>query len=339
MILIKLYLPKFWYRREIISYILLPLSFVYRAIIGLYRLYFKHFPSIKFPVPIIIVGNITVGGAGKTPMVIGLADLLKRQGYKPGVISRGYGRKSSGSIVVTPESKVEEVGDEALLIARRTLCPVLVDKDRAASVKKLLEVYHCDVIISDDGLQHYQLPRYIEITLIDAEFEFGNGFCLPAGPLREPISRLKSVDFIVRNFNTKSSLSAPSGEYGMVLEPALFRSIKDKTITKTADDFKGQVIHAMAGIGMPQKFFKTLRQLNLNIIEYPFPDHHMFSAADFSFGNKTIIMTEKDSVKCEALAHDNFWYMEVNAKLDDKFIEGLLSKLKKYPSSNPKKVS
>lgn len=329
--MIKLYLPKFWYRRELISYLLLPFSFVYRAFISLYRLSYKRLSAARFPVPIIVVGNITVGGTGKTPMVIGLVELLKKQGYNPGVISRGYGRKGgSGSVIVTAKSKADEVGDEALLIARRAACPVIVDNDRIVAAKKLLEVYKCNVIVSDDGLQHYKLPRYIEIALIDAEFEFGNKFCLPAGPLREPISRLNSVDFIVRNFNTSLPLLVPPGEYSMVLELTGFRNIKDPATVKAADAFKGQAIHAVAGIGMPEKFFKTLRHLNLDIIEHPFPDHHIFSSSDLSFENKTVIMTEKDGVKCEALAQENFWYVEVNAKLESRFVEELLDRLKNY---------
>lgn len=299
-------------------------------VISLYRLYYKLFLPTKFPVPIIVVGNITVGGTGKTPMVIGLADLLKKHGYNPGIISRGYGRKSNGSIVVAADSRADEVGDEALLIKRRTKCPVIVDNDRVAATKKLLDTYDCNVIISDDGLQHYKLPRYIEIAMVDAEFEFGNGFSLPAGPLREPISRLKSVDFVVRNFNTNLSFVTPSGEYGMVLEPTGFRNIKNPALVKTAHDFQDQVIHAVAGIGIPQKFFKTLRQLNLNIIEHPFSDHYVFSAADFLFKDKAIIMTEKDGVKCRALAEDNFWYMEIDAKLDNKFVDEILNKLKDF---------
>jgi tetraacyldisaccharide 4'-kinase len=212
---------------------------------------------------------------------------------------------------------------------------VIVDNDRIAAARKLLAVYNCNVIISDDGLQHYRLPRYIEIAVIDDVFGFGNGFCLPAGPLREPIDRLKSVDFIIRNFNASLLVSSPpQGEYSMVLEPTVFRNVKNPAKVKTADDFKDQVIHAMAGIGMPQKFFKTLRQLNLDIIEHPFQDHHMFSPADFSFTHQTVIMTEKDAVRCEGIAHDRFWYMEVDAKLDDKFIERLLDNLKKHSYSN-----
>ncbi len=281
--------------------------------------------------PVVVVGNITVGGTGKTPMVIGLANMLKQHGYNPGIISRGYGRKSKGFTAVSASSKVNEVGDEALLIKRRTSCPVIVGSNRVISVKRLLDIYKCDVIISDDGLQHYKLPRHLEVALIDAEFKFGNKFCLPAGPLREPVSRLKQVDFVVRNFNTAVSFVTLPGEYSMGLEPGFFRNIKNPGIVKTAHDFKDQVVHAVAGIGMPQKFFRTLRQLHLDIIEHSFPDHYAFSHADFPFEKEIILMTEKDSVKCadQEWVGDNFWYMEVDVKLEARFIDSLLDKLKK----------
>ena len=328
-ILIKLVPPKFWYCKNIISYMFLPFSFVYRVIISLRRFYYKHFSAVKFPVPIIVVGNITVGGTGKTPLVICLAEILKKQGYKPGVISRGYGRKcKSGSIIVTPESKVEEVGDEALLILRHAKCPVVIDTDRLAAAKKLLEVYNCNIIISDDGLQHYALPRFIEVAVVDAELKFGNGFCLPAGPLREPISRLSQIDFVVKNFNTNLSHYGPDDEkYSMILETACFHNVKNPAYVKTADDFKGQVIHAVAGIGNPKKFFQTLRQLGLAIIEHPFPDHHMFISTDFPFKNEIVIMTEKDAVKCDTIATEGFWYMEAKGHPSDEFVDRLLKRL------------
>ena len=352
--MIKLFPPKFWYRRNIISYILLPFSFVYRMFISLRRSYYKYFSSAKFSVPIVVVGNITVGGAGKTPLVIYLIEILKDHGYRPGVISRGYGRKIKiDSIDVTSESKVEEVGDEALLILRHAKCPIVIGSDRLIAAKKLLEVYNCNVIISDDGLQHYALPRYIEIAVVDAQIEFGNGFCLPAGPLREPISRLRQVGFIVKNFNTdlpsdrskycgsrRPSLETQRGklqpalsdsvEHSMVLESTGFHNLKNSAYVKTAEGFKGQVIHAVAGIGNPKKFFQILRQLGLTIIEHPFPDHHMFRLDDFPFKNEIVIMTEKDAVKCDTIANENFWYMEAKAKPSDKFVDVLLKRLKEF---------
>jgi len=233
------------------------------------------------------------------------------------------------SIVVSAESRVEDVGDEALLILRRTKCPVIVDVDRVAATKKLLELYGSDVVISDDGMQHYRLSRYLEIALFDS-IGLGNRFLLPAGPLREPLSRLKEADFVIENFNTTSYLRSFDDEYSMFLELTVFRNLRDPSLVNSADDFKGQVVHAVAGIGRPAKFFQSLEQLGLDIVKHPFPDHYQFSSADFSFGNEIVIMTEKDAVKCATIAGSNFWYAEVEAKPSDDFIGELLRRLHQY---------
>lgn len=339
--MINLLLPKFWRKRGMVSYLLLPLSLAYRLFIYFRRLYYKYVTTVYFPIPIIVVGNITVGGTGKTPLVIYLANLLKQQGYNPGIISRGYGRKNPRrSLTVTAVSKVEDVGDEALLIARKVPCPIIVNCNRVAGAKALLLTHQCDVIISDDGLQHYQLPRYLEIAVVDAEFGSGNRFCLPSGPLREPISRLQQVAFVVKNFNTadvSESATLGVGAYSMVLEPVNFRQIKDPKRQRTANDFKDQIIHAVAGIGRPGKFFQTLRQLGLKIIEHPFPDHYSFSANDLLFADgAAVIMTEKDAVKCDKIPDENLWYMEIRAKLSNNLARDLLESLKKYPDFHNK---
>lgn len=294
------------------------------------------FPGQKFLVPIIVVGNITVGGTGKTPLVIYLAELLKNKGYNPGIISRGYGGKSKNyPLLVTSESRVEEVGDEALLIEHRTKCPVIVGPKKTAAVKTLLSNTTCNVIISDDGLQHYAMTRDIEIAVVDAALGFGNEFCLPAGPLREPLPRLQQVDFVVKNYNMAL---CDDDEYGMILEPVVFYNLKNPKITKTIDEFrafnfvKQTAFHAVAGIGNPKRFFQTLRQLGLNVIEHPFPDHYSFRAVDFLFSNeknKIVIMTEKDAVKCDTIANENCWCLKIEAKLSDKFNTQVLDKLHK----------
>jgi tetraacyldisaccharide 4'-kinase len=330
--MINLTPPKFWQRRSIVSYALLPFSFIYLGIVSLRKFYYQIFPGQKFPVPIIVVGNITVGGTGKTPLVIYLAELLKNNGYNPGIISRGYGGKSENyPLLVTLKRKVEEVGDEALLIARRTQCPIVVDPKKTAACA-LLTNGSCNVVISDDGLQHYALSRDIEIAVIDAEFGFGNEFCLPAGPLREPTGRLQKVDFIVKNYNIHFS----NDESGMVLQPIGFYNLKNQAVSKIINesnclDFSKQTIHAVAGIGNPQRFFSTLRQLGLlNVIEHPFPDHYSFQAGDLLFEDGIVIMTEKDAVKCDTIASENCWYLKIEAKLSDKFTAQLLDKLHKY---------
>lgn len=334
--MISLTPPKFWYKKNIISYLLLPFSFIYRGIVVLRKFYYQIFPGQKFSVPIIVVGNITVGGTGKTPLVICLAEFLKSNGYNPGIISRGYGGKSkSYPLLVTSESKVEEVGDEALLIARRTKCPVVVGPKRTVAVKTLLANANCSVVISDDGLQHYALRRDIEIAVVDADLEFGNEFCLPAGPLREPLARLQQVDFVVKNYNMAVR---DDDEYGMILEPVSFYNLKNPEIIKTINEFKSFIfaqqtpVHAVAGIGNPKRFFQTLRQLGLNVLEHPFPDHYSFRAGDFSFGNERneiVIMTEKDGVKCDAIAGESYWCLKIEAKLSKKFNTQVLGKLHK----------
>lgn len=325
--MINLKPPKFWYKRNIISCSLLPFSFLYILISVLHRWFCKIFYKYKSPVPVIVVGNITVGGTGKTPLVIYLAKFLQEQGYKPGIISRGYGGNSKNyPLSLNVDSKVVDTGDEALLIFRQTQCPVVVGPDRNASIKLLLQANKCNIIISDDGLQHHKLKADIKIALIDATIDLGNGFCLPAGALREPANRLKTVDFIVRNYNTNIN----NDDFGMSLEPVVFYNLKDTNLVKQAVYFKGKVIHAVAGIGNPARFFQTLRQLGLNIIEHAFPDHYCFKKSDFPFAKEVVIITEKDAVKCDAIIDANFWCLSVQARLSNRFKKLLLGKLIKY---------
>lgn len=319
--LLRLAPPGFWQKKNIISYFLLPFSLIYLGIVWLRRIYYRIFPSLKLPIPIIVVGNITVGGTGKTPLVIYLAEVLKNNGYYPGIISRGYGGKSKNyPLLINSKSKAAEVGDEPLLIARRTQCPVVVDPKRNAAVKKILELGGCNVVISDDGLQHYSLLRDIEIAVIDRKFGFGNGFCLPAGPLRERPARLEQVDIVIKN--------------DMVFEPIIFYNLKNPSIIKKINefymDFSQETIHAIAGIGNPDGFFKTLQQLGFNIIEHPFPDHYVFKELDLLFKNGIIVMTEKDAVKCDSIANESCWCLKIEAKLNNKFIELVLNKLNRY---------
>lgn len=309
----------FWYRKNLFSYFLLPLSFLYRAITAarkfLYKTKLKKITN--FNVPVIIVGNITVGGTGKTPLVIWLANFLKQQGYKPGIVSRGYGGKSAQyPVIVTANSDPKVVGDEPLLIVRNAQCPMVVDPNRVQAVKQLLAGTDCNIVISDDGLQHYALGRDVEIVVVDGERKFGNQFCLPAGPLREPISRLNSVDFVITNGIEQK------------LMPASFRQVNNPSINQSVNYFKNKTIHAVAGIGNPQRFFNSLRELGLNIIEHPFPDHYFFQSHDVNFGDEVVVVTEKDAVKCEKFAGDNVWCLAVRAELPEKFKTDLLSKLK-----------
>lgn len=314
-----------WYEKRIISYSLLPFAWLYQLIIAIRRFTYqkKIFKSTKFPLPIIVIGNITVGGTGKTPLVIYLANWLKQQGYRPGIVSRGYGGKAQQyPAKVTPQCKPNEVGDEPILIAKRTQCPVYVAPDRVAAVAKLLQENNCNVIISDDGLQHYALARDVEIAVIDGDRRLGNGWCLPAGPLREPDKRLTEVDFIICNGQ------AQINEYPMQLIAQDFYQVCNIKNKQTLEYFKNKTIHAVAGIGNPTRFFNSLRQLGLTIIEHPFPDHYLFEVDDFKFaGNDIIVMTEKDAVKCQVFANENYWFLPVNASVTAEFTGKLLEKI------------
>ena len=276
-----------------------------------------------FSVPVIVVGNITVGGTGKTPLVIWLANFFKAKGYQPGIVSRGYGgRAPSYPQLVQPQSDPREVGDEALLLLLNTVCPVVVDPLRTQAAAKLLATTDCNLIISDDGLQHYALHRNIEIAVVDGVRRFGNGFCLPAGPLREPPSRLTEVDFVVCNGEGKGN------EYSMKLLPGFFTQLVEPTNRVTVDHFKNRILHAVVGIGNPMRFLNLLRSLGLNIVEHIFPDHYLFKAADIDFGdNSLVIMTEKDAVKCKEFADERHWYLPVSAQLPEEFGEELMKLL------------
>lgn len=316
---------QFWYTKNVIACLLWPISMLYLGIISLrrfiYRMGFKK--ATCFPVPIVIVGNITVGGTGKTPLVIWLASFFQTKGYKPGIVSRGYGGKAvTFPQQVHEDSDPREVGDEALLLALHTSCPVIVDPVRTRAVSKLLATTDCNLIISDDGLQHYALHRDIEIAVIDGMRRFGNNFCLPAGPLREPRSRLAQVNFMVCNGVGQHN------EYSMGLFPGAFTQLKDPARTVTASYFQSKIVHAVSGIGNPARFYSLLRLQGLNFIEHTFPDHYLFKFSDIDFGpDSFVIMTEKDAVKCKSFADERHWYLPIRVQLPEKFSTALLQSL------------
>ena len=306
-----------WQRKTFTSHLLLPLSWLYCLIVlvrkTLYRL--GVLSTVKLPVPVIVVGNLTVGGTGKTPLVIWLSRWLREQGFRPGVVSRGYGgRARRWPQPVRADADPDIVGDEPVLLARHCGCPVMVDPRRPRAAQALLDNEHCDVIVSDDGLQHYALARDIEIAVIDGERRFGNGRCLPAGPLREPLSRLRSVDLCVVNGSSRGQ------ELDMIMSPVGFINLKHKHRCEPAGFFRGGTVHAVAGIGHPQRFFAGLGELGLEVIAHPFPDHHRYRPQDIGFHDDLpVIMTEKDAVKCEAMIDfsasrgDRWWYLAIAA--------------------------
>jgi len=319
-----------WQQVGLWHFILFPLSIVFLSLVFWRRLAYRigFLKSHKLPVPVIVVGNISVGGAGKTPLVSYLAKQLKTYGYSPGIISRGYGANLQSLVVeVTAQDNPLEVGDEPVLLARQTSCPVFVSAKRYAAALSLLRAHpECNVILSDDGLQHYAIKREIEIAVVDAQRGFSNGLLLPAGPLREPVSRLDDVDAVVLNGGI-SGLDQQN-TFSMQLEPADFRQVINTDKSANVRDFAGKKIVAVAGIGNPSRFFKVLDQLGLTHDDYSFPDHHAFQKQELSFPQADLIlMTEKDAVKCKEIADDRCWFLPVSSTLDSTFMPHILKLL------------
>ena len=318
-------LERYWYSVNVVSIALWPLALMY-AVVAVARR-FAYCCGIltrhRVEVPIVVVGNLSVGGTGKTPLVSRLVVVLREAGYRPGIISRGYGGHSGHwPRWVAPDSDPGEVGDEPVMLARQCSCPVVVAPRRIDAARMLLRNSKVDIIVCDDGLQHYQLLRDVEIVLVDAERRLGNGACLPAGPLREPAYRLRSVDFLVGHG------SDWEGEYRMVLEGDCAVRVGDPKTVRPLRCFRDKGVHAVAGIGNPGRFFRFLRQHGLDIIEHPFADHYPFAAADLSYGDGLpVLMTEKDAVKCERFARDEMWFVPVAAALDSKLERALIERL------------
>lgn len=314
-----------WYQKNLITLILYPLSLLYRVIISLRQfLYQKNiFKSHRVSVPVIIVGNITVGGTGKTPLVIALVDVLKKNGFHPGIISRGYrGKSKTWPRAVNAKSNPMEVGDEPVLLAKNTDVPVVVGPNRVATAQKLLADFQCDVIVSDDGLQHYALARDIEIVVIDASRRFGNGFCLPAGPLRESINRLKTADFIVANG------AAHTGEFQMDFELVDIVNVQDESKTINFSDCENKKITVIAGIGNTERFFSDLRNKQLKFSKHVFPDHYFFQKKDFeNLTDEIILMTEKDAIRCRDFCDARYWAVRGRANLSDDMMRLVMKKL------------
>jgi tetraacyldisaccharide 4'-kinase len=306
------------------NYLLLPLSGIFYLLVQLrFWLYKVGFFKIYISkIPVIVVGNITVGGTGKTPIVISMVKHFESQGKTVGVVSRGYkGNYLHKVLEVTSTTDPQECGDEPALIAQNTNAKIVVAKKRVEAVKHLTDNEKVDVIISDDGLQHYAMGRDIEIAVIDGVNRFGNGFLLPAGLLREPVKRLKSVDIIINN---GASLD---GEMNCEIKAESFVNIASEE-SQPLNYFKDKECYAVAGIGNPTKFFKLLDELGVRSKNKAFVDHHRFVAEDFAFAEDyPIIMTSKDCVKCRHFATDQMWYLSVHAELNSDFYQQLESKL------------
>jgi len=352
-----------WYDKHPLALALAPLSWLFCVIVGVRRLAYKQGLLTRHhaPVPVIVVGNITVGGTGKTPLVLWLAQFLKQHGFKPGIISRGYGgRAKKWPQLVHANSEPHLVGDEPVLLARHSGCPVAVAPHRLKAVQSLLENNDCNLIISDDGLQHYALHREIEIAVVDEIRRYGNRRSLPAGPLREPVSRLEEVDFIVTK-SRKSQANPLLNETGFItttnrypvklgstdtmpsrdsicsIHPKEFsmlyytkplRRVIDDNVSQPLPTLRDHTVHAIAGIGHPAPFFNCLRENGLKLHCHEFPDHHHYCQTDIQFDdNLPVIMTEKDAVKCKPIAGPQHWYLPIEARLPARFGERLLELL------------
>ena len=276
--------------------------------------------SARLGVPVVVIGNLTVGGTGKTPLVVKLARELRAAGYRPGIVSRGFPGSDPGPRQVELGDAPSEVGDESLVLAARSGCPVFIGRDRYCAGSTLLAAHpEVNLILCDDGLQHYGLARDIEIAVEDSRGA-GNGFLLPAGPLREPLSR--RVDYRVANGVTRD------GAYRMDVTPDGFFRVSARDVPVPVEQLTGR-IHALAGIGSPERFFGSLRELGIDAVEHRFPDHHTYREEDLEFENADwILMTEKDAVKCASLDRDNLVYLRIDARLDPAFLQRLTSQLR-----------
>ncbi len=324
--------PSFWARRGAVAILLLPLSGLFALLAALRRAAFRHglLRLRRAGRPVIVVGNVAVGGSGKTPVVIWLVEQLRRAGHRPAIVSRGYGRATRDIRLVEEASPVREVGDEPVLIARLTGCPMVVGADRPAAIDHLLQAFpDCTVIVSDDGMQHYRMARDVEIAVVD-ERVLGNRWLLPAGPLREPLRRLRQAGLVVFNGPASAGLRAGIGgvpSFDMRLEAGAARRL-DGAATRQLAEWRGQRVHAVAGIGRPERFFEMLRGFGLDPMPHAFGDHYDFVAGDLAFDAAApILMTSKDAVKCRPFAPADCWEVPVTACIDDGAFETIVETL------------
>jgi len=324
-------LEHFWYRIRPGHLVLYPLSLAFGATVALRRSLYRAgwWHSERLPVPVVVIGNVTVGGTGKTPLLLWVCEFLQQYGHRPGIVTRGYGGTERLQHV-RPDSDPAQAGDEPVLLARRSGLPVFAARDRVAAARALLAACPaCSVIVSDDGLQHYRMRRDLEIAVVDGERRFGNGWLLPAGPLREPVRRLDEVSAIVINGPDHALPGMRAPQFRMHLAGHSFQNLADPAVQAAASDLKARTLHAVAGIGNPARFFATLQTLGLTFRPHPFPDHFRYRADDLAFaGEDTLLMTEKDAVKCAAFGRDTWWYLPVEAVVDSALGDLILAQLR-----------
>ena len=320
-------LEKAWYRGKRWILLLAPLALMFRLITLIRRFVLQtRYQGQTFTAPVVVVGNIVLGGAGKTPLIIALTRQLQAAGFRPGIVSRGYGGAEAPEPVELDRSHTpDQVGDEPRLIADMTACPVVVCPDRSQAVKHLLNHNDCNVVLSDDGLQHYRLHRDIEIAVVDGERGLGNGWCLPVGPLREPPARLHEVDMVVVN---GEGYQPGRDFFTMTLAATGFQNLVSGQIVLPEDWTYTRQVHAVAGIANPQRFQRTLEGLGFSVVLKSFPDHHRFSPQDLVFTDDApVVITAKDAVKCQGFDNNNVWVLDVEAQLPERAWQYVIQKL------------
>jgi tetraacyldisaccharide 4'-kinase len=330
-------LQRRWYEVRPPPWWTLPLAALYGGVVRLRRALYRRgwLRTQRLPVPVIVIGNIVAGGAGKTPLTIALVGAMRVRGFKPGVVSRGYGGTAQHPMLLDAQPDPAVVGDEPVLIRMRTGAPVAIGADRPAAAA-LLTGEGVDVIIADDGLQHYGLARDIEVCVVDDARGLGNGRLLPAGPLREPPQRLDEVDFVVVNAGSATGTRLAGDASGrqrmasaipMRLHGDAARNLRDSSLRPLAD-FSGSRVHAVAGIGHPPRFFDALRAFGIEVVEHAFSDHHRYAAGDLDFGDGLpVLMTEKDAVKCRTFAQPGWWSVPVAGELPDAFFDAIAARV------------
>ncbi len=339
-----------WQNNSLWLNLLRPLSWLFRLLSAARRAHLQsRYQGRRFSAPVVVVGNVSVGGSGKTPLIVALVDALKQRGFSPGVVSRGYGGKANSyPLAVTSQTPVSESGDEPLLIAKLTQCPLVVDTDRRAAVTYLLSHYDCDVVLSDDGLQHYSMHRDIEIVVVDRQRGFGNGLCLPAGPLRESPGRAQQADFVVVNGGANTM---PLNIAKMACETM---SIAPRRMTQLLSGASQSIeqwhllqpvkrVHAVAAIGNPRRFADTLAELGLDAELHCYDDHQALTAANLTFDDDlAVIITAKDAVKIMLSESnpiaENIWVLDVEAVIESVFIDKLVAQLQALNATQSKQI-
>lgn len=324
-------LQHFWARTGVLTVLLSPLALLFSVVSGLRRTAYRRgwLKAISVGVPVIIVGNITAGGSGKTPLVIWLVNWLRSQGYRPGVVSRGYGGSACGCVEVQPDSLATVVGDEPLLIRTKTNAPVVVGRDRVAAARMLIAHHQVDLIVADDGLQHYRLHRDLELAVVDAATGLGNGWPLPAGPLREPKARLRSVDAVIQVVRgaAQPANALPVSTWRADYTAGKAYRLCAPQAQMALSDLPQHDWLAITGIGHPQGFFDMLEARGIRFSPRTFADHHAFKEADLPVGS-AVLMTEKDAVKCRGFAGADWWAVELDVSPETGFIDWLGARLK-----------